>query len=104
MQKDGLAPAPVRRPSRTYEDELLDSRVGQPVMKGNTLVASIDGVPSVITIDDRTAAAYEDGKIPLNTLCNAVLRKYDEQRAQLSRTFENNRSQQEEETIYRGIR
>ena len=104
MQKDGLATAPVRRPSRTYEDELLDSRVGQPVMKGRTLVASIDGVPSVITIDDRTAAAYEDGKIPLNTLCNAVLRKYDEQRAAVSRTFENNRSQQEEETVYRGIR
>lgn len=104
MQKDGLAPAPVRRPSRTYEDELLDSRVGQPVMKGNTLVASIDGVPSVITIDDRTAAAYEDGKIPLNTLCNAVLRKYDEQRAQLSRSFEQNRSEQEKESVYRGIR
>lgn len=104
MQKDGLAPAPVRRPSRTYEDELLDSRVGEPVMKGRTLVASIDGVPSVITIDDRTAAAYEDGKIPLNTLCNAVLRKYDEQRAAVSMKYDRTVAEQQDETISRGIR
>ena len=102
MERDGLTPAP--RQVRTYDDEILDSRIGQPVMKGRTLVASIDGVPNVITIDDATAAAYEDGKIPLNTLCNAVLRKYDEQRAEISRAYEKTRSEQEEETIYRGIR
>lgn len=102
MEKDGLTPAP--RQVRTYEDEILDARIGQPVMKGRTLVASIDGVPNVITIDDATAAAYEDGKIPLNTLCNAILRKYDAQRAEVSRAYEKTRSEQEEETIYRGIR
>ena len=102
MERDGLTPAP--RQVRTYDDEILDSRIGQPVMKGRTLVASIDGVPNVITIDDATAAAYEDGKIPLNTLCNAILRKYDAQRAEVSRAYEKTRSEQEEETIYRGIR
>ncbi|MBR1557170.1 MAG: hypothetical protein IJ647_05365 [Prevotella sp.] len=102
MERDGLTPAP--RQVRTYDDEPLDVRIGQPVMKGRTLVASIDGVPNVITIDDATAAAYEDGKIPLNTLCNAILRKYDAQRAEMSRAYEKTRSEQEEETIYRGIR
>ena len=105
MAKEGIPTSRTSRVSRTYDDELLDARVsGQPVMKGNTLIASIDGVPSVITIDDATAAAYEDGKIPLNTLCNAVLRKYDEQRAAVSNEYERTRAEQEEETVSRGIR
>lgn len=104
MEKEGLATASVRRPSRTYEDEILDVRVGQPAMKGNVLVASIDGVPSIITIDNATAAAYGEGKIPLNTLCNAVLRKYDEQRASVSMKYDKAVAEQQEETISRGIR
>ena len=104
MEKEGLATAPVRRPSRTYEDELLDVRIGQPAMKGNVLVASIDGVPSIITIDNATAAAYGEGKIPLNTLCNAVLKKYDEQRATVSREFDRTVAEQQDEAISRGIR
>lgn len=104
MEKEGLATAPVRRPSRTYDDELLDARVGQPAMKGNVLVASIDGVPSIITIDNATAAAYAEGKIPLNTLCNAVLRKYDEQRAAVSMKYDRAVAEQQDETISRGIR
>lgn len=104
MEKEGLATAPVRRPSRTYEDEILDVRVGQPAMKGNVLVASIDGVPSIITIDNATAAAYAKGKIPLNTLCNAVLRKYDEQRAAVSMKYDRAVAEQQDETISRGIR
>lgn len=104
MEKEGLATAPVRRPSRTYDDELLDARVGQPAMKGNVLVASIDGVPSIITIDNATAAAYDEGKIPLNTLCNAVLKKYDEQRATVSREFDRTVAEQQNEVIARGIR
>ena len=104
MEKEGLATAPVRRPSRTYEDELLDVRIGQPAMKGNVLVASIDGVPSIFTIDNATAAAYGEGKIPLNTLCNAVLKKYDEQRATVSREFDRTVAEQQDEAISRGIR
>lgn len=104
MEKEGLATAPVRRPSRTYEDEILDVRVGQPAMKGNVLVASIDGVPSIITIDNATAAAYAEGKIPLNTLCNAVLRKYDEQRAAVSMKYDRAVAEQQDEAIARGIR
>lgn len=104
MEKEGLATAPVRRPSRTYDDELLDARVGQPAMKGNVLVASIDGVPSIITIDNATAAAYGEGKIPLNTLCNAVLKKYDEQRAAVSMKYDRAVAEQQDEAITRGIR
>ena len=104
MEKEGLATTPVRRPSRTYEDEILDVRVGQPAMKGNVLVASIDGVPSIITIDNATAAAYAEGKIPLNTLCNAVLKKYDEQRAAVSMKYDRAVAEQQDEAITRGIR
>lgn len=104
MEREGIKTARTPRVSRTYEDEILDVRVGQPAMKGNVLVASIDGVPSIITIDNATAAAYGEGKIPLNTLCNAVLRKYDEQRAAVSMKYDKAVAEQQDETISRGIR
>ena len=104
MGKEGITSSRAYRPSRTYEDEVLDRRVGEPAMKGNTLIASIDGVPSIITIDNATAAAYGEGKIPLNTLCNAVLRKYDEQREAVSMKYDKAVAEQQEETISRGIR
>lgn len=104
MEREGIKTARTPRVSRTYEDEILDVRVGQPAMKGNVLVASIDGVPSIITIDNATAAAYGEGKIPLNTLCNAVLKKYDEQRAAVSMKYDRTVAEQQDETISRGIR
>ena len=78
--RDGAKPQAVRQ-YRKYDDEPLDLRVSQPVMKGNTLVVTIDHVPSVITINDEAVDAYYKGALPLNTLTNAVLRKYDEQQA-----------------------
>ena len=72
--RDGVKPQPVRQ-YRKYDDEVLDLRISQPVMKGNTLVATIDNVPSVITINDDAVDAYYQGVLPLNTLANAVLRK-----------------------------
>lgn len=104
MGKEGITSSRAYRPSRTYEDEVLDRRVGEPAMKGNTLIASIDGVPSIITIDNATAAAYAEGKIPLYTLCNAVLRKYDEQRAAVSMKYDRAVAEQQDEAIARGIR
>ena len=76
---------PVRY--REYSDEPLDPRISKPVLRGRTLVADIDGVPSVITINDEVVDAYEKGKLPLNTLANAVLRKYDEQRQAVEENY-----------------
>ena len=72
---------------REYGDEPLDPRISKPVLRGRTLVADIDGVPSVITINDEVVDAYEKGKLPLNTLSNAVLRKYDEQRQTVEENY-----------------
>lgn len=63
---------------KTYSDEPLNKRITSPVMKGSSMVAYIDGKPVVITISDNAVDAYERGNVPLNTLANAVLRKYDE--------------------------
>lgn len=71
-----------------YADEPLDPRIARPVMRGNTLVADIDGVPSVIHINDEVVDAYERGLLPLNTLANAVLRKCDEQRQSVEENYE----------------
>ena len=85
--RDGIKAKPVRQ-YRDYGDELLDSRIKDPAMKGNTLIATIDGVPSVITINSADAVdAYYKGKLPLNTLANAVLRKYDEQQQVVQENF-----------------
>jgi len=85
--RDGVKPQPVRQ-YRKYDDEVLDLRISQPVMKGNTLVATIDNVPSVITINDDAVDAYYQGVLPLNTLANAVLRKYDEQQRILQENYD----------------
>ena len=73
-------------------------------MKGYSLVATIDGVPSSITIDERTADAYYKGKIPLNTLCNAVLRKYDEQYEAFNQNYVQRLDDAEDRTLSRGIK
>ena len=39
--RDGVKSQPIRQ-YRKYDDEPLDLRISQPVMKGNTLVATID--------------------------------------------------------------
>lgn len=85
--RDGKQTQPVRQ-YRQYVDEVLDGRIKQPIMRGNTLIASIDNVPSVITINDEAVDAYEKGMLPLNTLANAVLRKYDEQKEALEENFD----------------
>lgn len=98
--RDGVRPQPVRQ-YREYADEVLDLRLKQPVMKGNTLVVTIDDTPSVITVSDDAVDAYYQGKLPLNTLANAVLRKYDEQQQAVQQNYERQLSQQhiEEPTL-----
>ena len=89
---------PVRQ-YRTYQDEALDMRIKQPVLKGNTLVANIDNIPMVITINGEAVDAYEKGVLPINTLANAVLRKYDEQQQSVQENF--NRQVNADENIER---
>lgn len=73
---------------KTYPDEPLNRRMENPVMKGSSMVVNIDGRPMVINISDNAVDAYERGNVPLNTLANAVLRKYDENNALASRNYE----------------
>lgn len=82
---------------KTYPDEPLDPRIGQPVLQGNTLVATIDKVPCTIQLTDTVADAYRAGALPLNTLANAVLARYDRMRSMA----EQNYGQSESTTIHR---
>jgi hypothetical protein len=94
---------PVRQ-YRTYQDEPLDVRIKQPVLKGNTLVVNIDNNPLIITINTEAVDAYEKGVLPINTLANAVLRKYDEQQATVAENYEKEVSQDNVVERSRGLK
>ncbi|WP_129698489.1 hypothetical protein [Parabacteroides goldsteinii] len=87
---------------KTYSDEPLNPRIGNPALQGNCLIATIDKVPCSIQLPNSVVAAYEAGALPLNTLSNAVLTKNDQMR-QLAqenyRTAENNQSEDRERTV-----
>lgn len=90
---------------KSYADEPLDSRIKDVVMKGNSMIATIDGLPMVVNIESPSAVdAYYKGKLPLNTLANAVLQKYDAQNGDLSKTYEEEISQAAEKTHNIAIR
>ncbi|MBC5641860.1 hypothetical protein H8S77_03000 [Parabacteroides sp. BX2] len=87
---------------KTYPDEPLNPRIGNPALQGNCLIATIDKVPCSIQLPNSVVAAYEAGALPLNTLSNAVLAKNDQMRqvAQENyRTAENNQSEGRERTV-----
>ena len=93
---DGLAKSNnVSKTYKVYPDEPLNSRIVNPAMKGSSMIATVDGVPSVINISRDAADAYNKGAIPINTLANAVLRKYDENKALASQNYEQHMSQEE---------
>ena len=94
----------VALPYRQYDDEALDGRMTKPAMKGNTLVAEIDGVPHVITVSGEAADAYHQGKLPLNTLCNAVLKKFDSQQNELSARYEQQLADNPSRGLSKGLR
>ena len=71
-----------------YADEPLNARLKDPVIRGNTMLLNIDNIPCHITISDTAIDAYEKGKLPLNTLANAVLRNYDRQQDELASQYE----------------
>ena len=87
-----------------HKDELLSERIEQPAMKGNALLATIDHKPCVIYIDEQSADAYYQGKLPLNVLCNAVLRKYDEQQSAVRDNYDRSVSQGQERQQTLGIK
>ena len=65
---------------KRYLDEPLNSRLSEPAIKGSSLFVDIDNIPMVINISKEAAIAYRDGHLPLNTLANSVLVKYDQQK------------------------
>ena len=79
----------LSRTYRRYDDEPLSPRLSNVEIKGNTILADVDGVPTILTIkSDRVLDAYNKGAIPLNTLCNAVLRNYDQMDVKVSENYE----------------
>jgi hypothetical protein len=89
---------------KTYQDEPLNPRISSPQLNGNLLVARIDGVPCTVTLQDRVVDAYSKGALPLNTLANAVLEKYDEQRENLLKSYDNELEEKPDREMSRGIR
>lgn len=73
---------------KSYPDEPLNRRIVNPVMKGRSMVATVDGNPVVINISENAVEAYEKGYVPLNTLANAVLHKYDENRSLAAKNYD----------------
>lgn len=101
---EGLARNKAVTTYKSYENEALSPRIQNPAMKGCSLIATIDGVPCVINISEDAAVAYAKGAIPLNTLANAVLRKYDENHALASQKYEQHVNQEEEQSLHLGIK
>lgn len=87
---------------KQYADEPLNARMKDVAIRGNTMLATIDGVPAVITLPDNAVTAFEKGKLPLNTLANAVLVKHDEQKADMASNYEHHIHQRENNNV--GIR
>ena len=60
-----------------YEDQKMNPRIRNAQIQGNTLIASIDGIPVTVTLPDKVMEAHAVGALPLGTLANAVLEKCD---------------------------
>ena len=73
-------------------------------MKGNTLVASIDDRPYVITVSDQAVDAYYKGYVPINALSNKVLEVFDRQEGELQSAYSQNVANTEEQQRTRGIK
>ena len=91
-------PARSKNPQyRHYADEALNARLSHPQLNGNLLVVSIDGIPSTVTLQDHVVDAYRKGALPLNTLANAVLARYDEQYQQVEQIYDRQQAQTEDQ-------
>ncbi len=85
---------------KQYADQPLSPRVTNPVMRGGTLIASIDGVPCNIQLTSNVVAAYNAGALPLNTLANAVLARHDAMGSMVEQQTIN-QSMPQQESIHR---
>lgn len=74
---------------RQYDDEELNPRISGAVIRGNTLIATIDNVPCSVMLPDNAAQAYASGALPLSTLANAVLARHDRMKAMAEGNFRN---------------
>lgn len=98
-----------RAPSyRRYQDEPLNPRMRDVQVRGDSIICTIDGVPTVLHIrEDAVLDAYYKGAIPLNTLCNAALRSYDSGGALPSVAYERQTAYDRDEQrrdVSRGLR
>lgn len=87
---------------KTYPDEPLNPRIGNPALQGNCLIATIDKVPCSIQLPNSVVAACEAGALPLNILSNAVLAKNDQMRQVAQdnyRAADNDQSEGRERTV-----
>uniref|UniRef100_A0AB33J3C2 Large polyvalent protein associated domain-containing protein n=1 Tax=Prevotella sp. GTC17254 TaxID=3236794 RepID=A0AB33J3C2_9BACT len=75
---------------KQYADEPLNPRLSNVFMRGRSLIADIDNRPVIINISDNAVDAFEKNALPLNTLANAVLRKYDESKTAVSNSYDRN--------------
>ena len=60
-----------------YEDQKMNPRIRDAQIQGNTLIASIDGIPVTVTLPEKVVEAHAVGALPLGTLANAVLERCD---------------------------
>ena len=72
---------------KSYPDEPLNPRITNPVLQGNSLVATIDKVPYTIQLPEHVVGAYQAGALPLNTLANSILAKSDQMRQVAGRNY-----------------
>lgn len=93
MKPEERSVAAARTEYKSYPEEALNSRVSNPEIKGNYLLATVDKVPCTIRLPDATVAAYQAGALPLNTLANAVLSKSDELRAMAQENYKASEAQ-----------
>jgi len=75
--REGVDPQETTR-YRQYSDEPLNPRMQGVEIRGNSLFATVDGVPCTVQLPASALAAHQAGALPLNTLANAVLSKSDE--------------------------
>ena len=83
-----------------YEDEQMDPRIRDAQVRGNALIATLDGIPVTIALPEKVIDAYNQGALPLGKLANVVLEKCDRLQ-QISEAQE--RFEQESRTETRGI-
>jgi hypothetical protein len=77
-KRDGLSAETVSQNRYLkYEDQEMNPRIRDAQIQGNTLIASIDGIPVTVTLPDKVVEAHAVGALPLGTLANAVLEKCD---------------------------